>query len=127
MALRKAVFLQDHHAIYRADISKDIEKFQPTNYKLRAAIVEYSMREQPCVVEIPLCWSEIVFKYINRMISMDADILFQRIAAEYGGLKVKAKVTTNKFPQVKSTVREATLAIDNLVQERLKERYLEED
>ena len=63
MALKKAVFLQEHHAIYRMMISKDIEKFQPTNYKLRSVIADYSSKDEACVVDIPLCWSEIIFKY----------------------------------------------------------------
>ena len=61
------------------------------------------------------------------MTSADDNILFQRVVPEHGGLRIKAKVTTSRFPQIKSMVREATLEIDNLVQSRLKLRFMEDD
>lgn len=122
--MKKAVFLQNHTAIYKNNISDDISEYQQTNYNLRSVVKEYSRPYKTCTMEIPMCWSGILLEYIKKMISTDEDIMFDIIKSEHSGLRMKAEVSTYKFPVVKSLVIEATRKIDDLVQERLKSEFI---
>ena len=121
--MKKAVFLRDHNEIYRNNISSDISEYQQMGYRLRSIIKEFSPVDKACVVEIPMCWSGILLKYVRKMISVDEDIIFHMIRSEHGGLKVKADVSTYDFSTVRSMVKAATKERDILVQKRLKSEF----
>jgi len=124
--MKKAVFLQDHTVVYENHISDDISEYQQTNYRLRSIIKEYSPPRRACEVDIPLCWSGILLKYVKKIVSVDDDIVFNMVRSEHAGLKIKASVATPKFQEVKFMVKAATREIDEFVQKRLKMQFVQQ-
>lgn len=121
--MKKGIPLSEHTSIYRINISSDLSEYQHISYRLKTIIAEYSSASDPCEVDIPMCWSNILLRHVKQMISIDEAILFQRMVSEYGGLRMKAQVTVDKFPKIRELVKEATLEIDALVQDRLKIKF----
>lgn len=125
--MKNAVFLREHVVIYKNNLSNDISDYQQTNYRLRSIVKEFSPGHKECVVEIPMCWSGILLKYVKKMVDVDDCIVFHSIKSEHGGLKIKADVATYKFSQMRTMVKAATKEIYSLVQDRLIKEFVQEE